>query len=310
MRLQQQFSLTILLLTSVFLTACGGGSGSASITTPAIDALAPSLSLKGANPQYIDLNAIFNNLGASAQDNVDGDISNQVTQTNNVKVNTAGCYKQDYQVIDAAGNKSTATRTVFVGNDAERHSPNSPPLALQDSTSTPYTSKVTINVLDNDTDSDCDPLSIISVSQPSLGVAIVNNDGSISFDPLGNVGSHFFNYTISDAHGGSSINGVTIASHDPDDGNDSWPTIGNDNVSTVENTPIFIKVLANDIDADGDQLILDQVDEPTHGYITKQNGGILYTPDLGYTGNDSFYYGVHDNHGHNGSGLVEITITQ
>ena len=309
MRLQQQISLATLLLTSVFLTACGGGSGSASNTTPAIDTLAPNLSLKGANPQFIDLNAIFNNLGATAQDDVDGDISNLITQTNNVKVNTAGCYKQDYKVIDAASNKSTATRTIFVGNDTERHSPNSPPLAFTDSASTPFTSKVRIYVLDNDTDYDCDPLSIVAVSQPSQGAATVNNDGSITYDPMGNIGSHFFLYTISDGHGGTSIEGVTIASHDPNDGNNNWPSAVSDSASTTENNAIYINVLANDSDLDGDRLVLDQIDKPKHGFITKQNGGILYTPDLGYTGKDSFYYGVHDNHGHNGSGFVEVTIT-
>ena len=309
MRLQQQISLTPLLLTSVLLTACGGGSGSAGDTTAVIDTLAPSLSLKGANPQFIDLNAAFNNLGATAQDNVDGDISNLVTQTHNVKVDTAGCYKQDYQVIDAAGNKSTATRTVFVGNDVERHSPNSPPLAQQDSISTPYTSKVTINVLNNDSDSDCDTLSISSVSQPTIGAAVINSDGTISFDPMGNIGSHFFLYTISDAHGGTSTEGVSIASHDPDDGNDSWPAIVNESETIKQNTAIFIDVLANDSDADGDMLILDIVDTPKHGSVVKQNGGIVYSPDPGYIGKDSFYYGVHDNHGHNGAGLVEITIT-
>ena len=288
MRLQQQISLTPLLLTSVLLTACGGGNGSAGDTTPAIDTLAPNLSLKGDNPQFIDLNAIFNNLGATAQDNVDGDISNLVAQTNNVLVTSAGCYKQDYEVIDTAGNKSTATRTIFVGNDAERHSPNSPPLALQDSTSTPYTSKVTINVLSNDSDSDCDILSISSVAQPTIGTAVINSDGTISYDPMGNIGSHFFFYTISDAHGGTSTEGISIASHDPDDGNDSWPNIVNESEIISQNTAVFIDVLANDSDADGDLLILDIVDTPRHGSVLKQNGGIVYSPEPGYIGTDSF----------------------
>jgi hypothetical protein len=248
MSLKKISSLACLSLTIIAVAGCGGGSSSPAV----IDINPPSLSLKGANPLSIDLNTPFTDPGATAQDDIDGDISNLITQTNDVDINTAGCYGQSYQAVDAAGNVSTSIRTVFVGNDLERHSPNSPPFALQDSTSIPYTSTVTMNILDNDTDPDCDPLSIISISLPTMGTAVVNADGSISFDPMGNIGSHSFLYTISDNHGGTSTEGVTIASHDPDDGNDSWPVIVSDNATTTKNVAIFINLLANDSDADGE----------------------------------------------------------
>ncbi len=310
MHLQNYASFLILPLAVTLLAGCGGGSGGTVFVPPVVDTSSPTLALKGANPLFIKLNAVFADLGATAQDNVDGDISNKITQTNNVKSNKAGCYAQDYQISDAAGNKTTKSRMVFVGSDAERHSPNNLPIALEDSPTTPFTTKIKINVLSNDTDSDCDTLKVTSVSVPNIGKAVLNTDGSIDYDPLGNVGSHSFEYTISDAHGGISSTFVSISSHDPNDGNDSWPDIVNDSVTTKKNTAILIKVLTNDSDADGDALTVDSVDDPQHGFITKQNNAVLYTPDLGYVGSDSFYYGVHDNHGHNGSGLVNITITQ
>ncbi len=49
---------------------------------------------------------------------------------------------------------------------------------------------------------------------------------------------------------------------------------------------MLIDVLANDFDADGDVLMLDVVDNPQHGTIEKQDGKVLYTPDLNYIGED------------------------
>ena len=310
MPLRKYISFLILPLAAIALTGCGGGSSGTVFIPPVIDTSSPTLSLKGANPLFIKLNAVFTNLGATAQDNIDGNVSNKITQTNNVKSDTAGCYTQDYKVSDAAGNKTTKSRMVFVGSDLERHSPNNLPLALEDSPTTPFTTKLDIDVLSNDTDADCDTLKVTSVSVPNIGKAVLNADGSINYDPLGNIGSHSFEYTISDAHGGISSTIVSISSHDPNDGNDSWPDIVNDSATTKKNTAVLINVLANDSDTDGDALIIDGIDDPQHGFITKQNNAVLYTPDLGYVGSDSFFYGVHDGHGHNGSGLVNITITQ
>ncbi len=153
-------------------------------------------------------------------------------------------------------------------------------------------------------------MTIVSVSQPALGEASVNSDNTVSYDPQGNVGSHSFIYTVSDQHGGLSTEGVTVASVDPNDGNDSWPDVMPDTATTTQGATVFIDLLGNDTDADGDALVLDQVDTPQHGTVVKQAGGVFYTPDAGFTGTDSFYYGVHDNHGHNGSALVEVTVTQ
>lgn len=315
---QNLASFSLSLFSIALLSACGGGG---SDTTPVNagnnvnDNSPPSLSLRGANPQYIALNSSFTDLGANAFDVVDGNLSNSVSETNNVNMALAGCYKQSYQVTDNSGNSSTTTRTIFVGNDIERRASNNAPYAQEDSITTVYNETSRIYVLDNDDDSDnanganCDSLSVISVSQPNIGTARLNRDGSITYNPLGNVGSHFFTYTVADSYGATDIAGVSIASQDPNDGNDSWPTITGETVVTSKNTSILINVLANDFDADNDTLILDGIDDPAHGFVQKVNGQILYTPDLGYTGQDSFYYGVHDNYGHNGSGLVEITIT-
>ncbi len=307
--MKTQYYLPLLLLSSsiLFLNGCGGG-GSTSTPIP-VDNIAPSISLKGANPLTIALNDAFTDPGATATDDIDGDISNKITETNNIKTDVAGCYLQQYEIKDNAGNKSTIKRTVFVGNDLERHSPNLPPVAFEDAVTTVYTETVTFNVLQNDTDANCDTLTIDTITQATNGTATLNADNTITFDPLNTVGSFYISYVISDGHGGTSFAGISIASHDPADGNDNWPAAVIDTATTKQGTAVFIDVLANDSDDDGDSLILGSIDTPKNGSITVNSNGILYTPNPGFIGTDSFYYGVHDGHGHTDSALVTVTVT-
>jgi len=210
-----------------------------------------------------------------------------------------------YTISDGNGHTATATVAITVAPPAVNHAPD----AVEDAPSTNHTVAITIDVLANDTDPDGDTLTVTSITPPSFGTATLNTNGTVLFDPQGNVGSISFSYTISDGRGGTDTTVVTVASSDPSDGNNSFPTILNDNVTTPINTAILIDVFANDTDADGDTLILDQVDSGSHGTTTKVGSKVLYTPVAGFTGTDTFYYGAHDGHGHNGAGLVTITVT-
>ncbi|MEO6739808.1 MAG: Ig-like domain-containing protein [Chthoniobacteraceae bacterium] len=74
------------------------------------------------------------------------------------------------------------------------------------------------------------------------------------------------------------------------------PSAVNDSATTNESTAATIDVLANDSDADnGPQpLILASVTPPAHGTTAIVNGKILYTPNGGYFGEDSFTYTASD----------------
>jgi hypothetical protein len=75
-------------------------------------------------------------------------------------------------------------------------------------------------------------------------------------------------------------------------------------------TALTFDVLANDTDADGDQLIITEIhqDATHHGTVTTDGHKIFYTPDLDYSGVDSFEYCVSDGHGGQDNATVSVSI--
>ena len=74
------------------------------------------------------------------------------------------------------------------------------------------------------------------------------------------------------------------------------PIAGDDLGSTTENIPVNVFVLDNDFDPDGDVISIAGFDESTvaGGTITAQGNTLVYTPELGFTGTDSFIYTITD----------------
>lgn len=78
------------------------------------DVTAPVVTLVGANPLSVNLGGTFTDPGATATDDVDGDLSGAIVATGTVNTAAAGTYTRTYTATDAAGNAGTATRTVNV----------------------------------------------------------------------------------------------------------------------------------------------------------------------------------------------------
>ncbi len=87
---------------------------SINIEPPADDTIAPIITLKGSNHIVLALDSDFTDPGATASDNVDGNISDKITTDSNLDTSTLGQYKIIYRVSDAAGNSSSATRTISI----------------------------------------------------------------------------------------------------------------------------------------------------------------------------------------------------
>lgn len=110
--------LFVLTLVASALWGCGGGGGSGGgqPPPPPKDSTPPVINLAGTNPQIVELNGAYTELGAMAADNVDGDLSASIViDSSAVDTSTPGNYSVTYNVTDAAGNAaSTVTRTVTV----------------------------------------------------------------------------------------------------------------------------------------------------------------------------------------------------
>lgn len=83
------------------------------------DKIHPVISLNGNYEENVSLGDTYNDPGATATDNKEGDISDRIVVTGSVNTNQVGDYKLFYNVDDEVGNKApTATRYVNVINDA------------------------------------------------------------------------------------------------------------------------------------------------------------------------------------------------
>ena len=106
------FAKTVLLAITIVIAGCGGGGGSSSADPyqPSVDSTAPVITLQGGNPQAVDLNAEYQEAGASAD-------TGETVVIDSTAVDTAsvGSYTVTYNVTDAAGNQAAEkTRTVNV----------------------------------------------------------------------------------------------------------------------------------------------------------------------------------------------------
>lgn len=79
----------------------------------------PILSLKGTTPITIAKGTNFEDPGARATDDVDGDITDKIVRSGNVDISKVGEYVITYTVSDTSGNTSTVKRTIIVEEYAD-----------------------------------------------------------------------------------------------------------------------------------------------------------------------------------------------
>src|SRR5699024_8535134 len=100
------------------------------------DTVAPVISLNGDNPMELEVGETYDEPGATAEDDVDGDVSDAIEVSGDVDTSTVGEYEVVYTVSDAAGNEATETRTVNVveadgnGEDPEPEDTVAPVISL------------------------------------------------------------------------------------------------------------------------------------------------------------------------------------
>ncbi len=87
------------------------------------------------------------------------------------------------------------------------------------------------------------------------------------------------------------------------------PVAADDQVFTPQDTAVTVDVLANDADPDGDPLSLSRVTVPPgHGSAAIAGSAVAYTPEAGWSGDDSLEYEVTDGRGGADRALVSLRV--
>jgi hypothetical protein len=208
-----------------------------------------------------------------------------------------------YSISD--GHTGTDTATVSITVTAGNH----PPVADDDAIVTPEDTAGGTDVLVGDTDADGDTLTVTTPTPAAAhGTVSCTAAGMCTYTPSANFhGSDSFTYAVSDGHGGTDTAtvAVTVTSANDD------PGAVDDSLTTAEDTAKDVNVLANDTDPDGDTLSVTTA-SPTalHGTVSCTPAGVCtYTPNAGYSGADSFVYGIADGFGGTDTATVAVTVT-
>ncbi|MBL0046805.1 MAG: tandem-95 repeat protein [Bacteroidetes bacterium] len=178
---------------------------------------------------------------------------------------------------------------------------NDAPIAGNDTVSTNEDNALVGNtVLANDSDPDTNTLSVntVPVLSPANGSLSLNSDGTYLYTPFANYnGIDSFIYSVCDNGSpvlctNATVNISIVALNDA-------PIAANDVAVTNEDVVLNgATVLSNDSDVDGNPLTVNTtpITLPLHGAVNlNSNGTYTYTPDLNYTGSDSFVYEICDN---------------
>jgi len=88
-----------------------------------VDITVPTIALIGVAAIELSVGDTFTDAGATANDDVDGDLTDSIVVTGSVDTDTAGLYTLTYTVADAAGNEATVSRIVTVSTVEEGEAP-------------------------------------------------------------------------------------------------------------------------------------------------------------------------------------------
>ena len=204
------------------------------------------------------------------------------------------------------GGTATASRTLTARAAVEvTVLPVTTPLAVDDAAETMEGTAVFIDVLANDSDPNGDTLTVVEVSAPVHGTAVAAA-GTVEYTPGPDFhGTDRFTYVVGDGSGltaRAAVEVTVLPVNDP-------PLAVDDAAETVEGTAVFIDVLANDSDPNGDTLTVVEVSAPAHGTaVVAAAGTVEYTPGPDFHGTDRLTYVVGDGSGLTARAAVEVTV--
>ena len=222
-----------------------------------------------------------------------------------------------YRVTDGQGGLSTGivTVTVLPRNDAPDTTPIPDEFRFDGEA-------ISIDVSDHFSDADGDTLTYSIVGQPSgLSIDPVTGiiTGTIPAGASGPAGDADYVITVQADDGRGGISSVTFTLNVKN----IAPDARDDSAATPEDTPVDIRVLANDADPDGDVLQVVQVNgfsltlggasvATANGSVALVDDGagpiLRFTPNPNFNGVDTFTYRIEDGNGGSDEAVVTITV--
>ncbi|MGI9276709.1 MAG: immunoglobulin-like domain-containing protein [Endozoicomonas sp.] len=195
--------------TTVYFTASdsAGNTGRAEATVTVSDQAGPVITLKGDSSLTLNVGEGFSDPGATATDNVDGDLSGNIQISGSVDVDSVGVYTLTYEVTDSAGNAAErVTRSISVqdGDEPVVLAPADITVAATDANGTAATHSTIAAFLAAVTATDAvdGPITDIGYDGPleifPLGVTTVYFTAT---DKAGNTGGAAARVTVADLHG-------------------------------------------------------------------------------------------------------------
>jgi alpha-tubulin suppressor-like RCC1 family protein len=205
------------------------------------------------------------------------------------------------QVGDGIGTHSLTP--VVVGGTSSyggNHIPDPQDLVTETEPGTPVAIPVPLTGID----ADLQPVTLVSVSDPPLGAAAITAPAEITYTPDPGCHDDTFAYVVSDGTAQVAAQVRVLMN--------CAPVALADTVTTPEDQPVDVDVLANDTDEDGDTLtVTEVVDQPARGSAAVVAGTVRYTPapDQCSPPTDTFTYRISDGHGHDATAAVTVTVT-
>ena len=225
--------------------------------------------------------------------------------------NDSFTYKANDGTVDS--NNAMVSITVTPVNDA--------PVASEDGYSIDEDAVLdvaTAGVLANDSDADGNPMTSVLVSDAANGVLTLNADGSFSYTPNADFnGSDSFTYKANDGLADSNTATVSITVNAVNDA----PVAAADSYSIAEDTGVLVTHSATDLE-ECELTFSIIISGPANGTLTALTAQtcvgslpnsdsieVTYTPNPGFTGNDSFTYKANDGTADSNDATVTISVT-
>ena len=206
-----------------------------------------------------------------------------------------GADKITFYAYDGIGHSNIATITITINPIDDQ------PVANYQAVTTDEDTPVDITLTASDTDED--PLTFTVIDQPSHGT-LIGKTPDLTYTPDPNYnGEDSFTFNVSDSVLESELATVTITINPIND----QPVANDQSVTTDEDNPVDIILTASDTDED--PLTFAVITQPSHGTLSGPIPNLIYTPNAGYAGSDSFSFHVHDGTGYSNNAYVTITIT-